>query len=394
MKLVRVVLFLPWASRDGWNSFLVEAAKRTHADNTDKNCPKFPLTDKGEKTGEIRRYTGQFSQYPLVADPDKKLFGNYEMWRFLEVLEAKGMGTVLCDSYVYFCEDIKQDGSSLCIDELNPSKYDGGFECKYKRISQSDKKGRSPGMPLPFPPGLECYAKNATLKDATLRQYVRCPHGPDSLEMNGWDVKLNVSHGIIKSGFRDEDSFSPHNFLKKGINMKIFAIISHGAFTNMNAVLARQQNRDVAALELNEIVRLEAPDGNTLFICRAEGEGRGGFVEILDKELEQDSEVYVHVDAGSSWDTTVRDQINRWNFSTKVPIRHFSIMAWQPPEVMWQQTQGKSADELCDARRGDFIRILYQAITSGRALEPRHAKLKGTISTIREILRETCSHET
>jgi len=216
LKLVRVVLFLPWTSRDGWNSYLVNAAKRTHADYT-STSPKFSLTDEDEKTGEKRRYTGQFSQYSLLSDPDKKLFGKFETWRFLEILEAKGMGKVLCDSYVYFCEDMKRDGSKLLIEELRPSKYDSGFDCGYKKMSQDSNQERSPGFLLPLPQGLECYAKNATLRGGTLRQFARCPHGPDFLTMNGWGVSLNVSNHEIENGFRDGDSFSTNKFLKEDI---------------------------------------------------------------------------------------------------------------------------------------------------------------------------------
>jgi len=163
-----------------------------------------------------------------------------------------------------------------------------------------------------------------------------------------------------------------------------FAVISHGVFAGYDF-----KNEANAALKVDEPVTFSASNGDTLSLCRATDEVPKIFLQILEQEKGSKNQVYVH-DKETGFGTSISQWLDQRSgtFSPPVCIRNFSIDAWVPPELEWQQFGGKSrAQGALDARRGDLARILYQAIKYGTS-DPTSNR-DGIISVIRKILHAT-----
>ena len=339
VKVVRVVLFLDWQKREEWEEYLENAATAPQNEKITVAGRQIALVERNAEGKIIRRFTGQFSQYPLLSSPNIRLFGNFDLWRFIEVGKEKGED-VLVDSYVVFCQNMLRIGAYFSIRRFdttaNHKVVDGGFNCTYN-------KGVLRGMPLPVPKLLENYVREGenegkvvkyavfyhgrwTICNPITIQIVHARFGVffvptwcqtplsifrskkrgvnfcDSLaprnlcrknlqrliktinkrrhspNTDKWDVGINISMNTIAACFCEKNKFSSLGFLRK-VKMKTIVVIpdrfSNDRFAEIN-------------LGADNVCRITATDSRRRLHVHIGG---------LDfDELGEDDVVFIHVD--------------------------------------------------------------------------------------------------
>ena len=179
LKLVRVVLFLPWQDREAWAPCLRNAANKCAAEG-------------------YGGHTGKFPPYAMRNNPNARLFGNYEMWRFLEATGKRENNVlfgieidIFIDSYVYFCKNMKKpNGQSFNFNELNYNGADSWFDCKYT------EDGVLRGIPLPIPASLiTCLGNNECHEKYMVAAHVG--KEPDHIVIQSWITVLPSGKNLL-----------------------------------------------------------------------------------------------------------------------------------------------------------------------------------------------------
>lgn len=245
IKLVRIVLFLDWRNRKEWEAYLEKTTKSKESVTIGGGTISLEET----KNGKTCHYTGHFPQYQFRDNSTAKLFGNYDLWRFIESCEIRekngDLETALLDTYVVFSSEMKKEGGKAWIESVRRSRdsftltgenwppWDGSLTMEYQNNHNGGRDGEKHydcfrWFPLPYPDEMKEEINYETMETHFVFHHLRKnKEVVDKTTHANFHIK-DFGNTRTQTIFRFRDSFTSRFFYERKTMIYIYYPVDMG----------------------------------------------------------------------------------------------------------------------------------------------------------------------